>query len=67
MSDYCPSILADQPEVMSRAAAAQAVGVSVRTIDRAIAAGSVRTTRLGGRRLVLRDSLRAWILAGVDA
>lgn len=44
--------------------AAQAIGISKATIYRRIADGSLPSTRVGGRRLVLRDDLLALLNGG---
>lgn len=44
--------------------AARYVGVSLRTIERRVQAGGVRSTNVGRRRIVHRDDLDALLLSG---
>ncbi len=49
---------------LSLDAAAGYSSVSVRTIERAISKGRLRSSAVGSRRLVHRDDLDAWIVKG---
>jgi excisionase family DNA binding protein len=56
------------PVYLTRAEAADYLRVNEATIDRALERGDLARRRVGGRTLVPRASLRAWVLrqAGVD-
>lgn len=58
--------LDELPLNVSRSVCAAKVGLSLRTIDRALAAGALRSVRIGGRRLIVRASIRPWLLAGLE-
>ena len=47
---------------LSIAEAAEAVGVSQRTLERALADGRLASVQLGRRRLIRRAALEAWLL-----
>jgi excisionase family DNA binding protein len=50
-----------QPLALGLDGAAEATGVSRRTLQRAIAAGALPVTRVGKRTLIRVDDLRAWL------
>lgn len=49
---------------LSRERAARLTGVSIKTVDRAISAGDLASTRIGRKVLIPRESIRAWMSAG---
>ncbi|WP_409998054.1 helix-turn-helix domain-containing protein [Bradyrhizobium sp. SZCCHNR1053] len=53
--------LDDRPRVLTRKEAAKALGVSINTLDRAIARGDLKAKKYGGRVLLLTSELeRFW-------
>jgi excisionase family DNA binding protein len=54
-----------RPLALSKARAAQALGVSVRTVDYCIANHGIRVTRIGRRVLVPLNSLEALLKQGI--
>lgn len=54
------------PPTISRADAANYIGVSERTLDRAIVKGEMLTLKIGTRRLILRDSFMRWVESMID-
>jgi excisionase family DNA binding protein len=54
-----------RPLALSKAKAAQALGISVRTIDYCIANHGIRVTRIGRRVLVPLNSLEALLKQGI--
>ena len=64
MSDPQASALAapsSNPLAMSRADAARALGLSLRTVADLIASGDIRAVRHGSRVLVPHEALAAWL------
>jgi len=57
--------LATRPLALSKAKAAQALGISVRTVDYCIANHGIRVTRIGRRVLVPLNSLEALLKQGI--
>ena len=55
-----------RPLALSKAKAAQALGISVRTIDYCIANHGIRVTRIGRRVLVPLNSLEALLKQGIS-
>lgn len=55
----------NRPLALSKAKAAQALGISVRTIDYCIANHGIRATRIGRRVLVPVNSLEALLKQGI--
>lgn len=55
------------PLLISREQAAQVTGLSKRFLDYRIAEGSIKTAKVGSRRLILRDSLCAFVAASIDS
>lgn len=53
--------------MIARERAATLIGISSRLLDREIAAGLIITVRIGRRRLIVRDSLREYLEAGLAA
>ena len=49
------------PQYLSRQLAAAESGVSLRTIDRAIGVGELRSLKRGARRLIARSDLDRWL------
>jgi excisionase family DNA binding protein len=56
---------ATRPLALSKAKAAQALGISVRTVDYCIANHGIRVTRIGRRVLVPQNSLEALLKQGI--
>ena len=56
---------ATRPLALSKAKAAQALGISVRTVDYCIANHGIRVTRIGRRVLVPLNSLEALLKQGI--
>lgn len=54
-----------RPMALSKAKAAQALGISIRTIDYCIANHGIRVTRIGRRVLVPLNSLEALLKQGI--
>lgn len=60
-----PQSPTSRPLALSKAKAAQALGISVRTIDYCIANRGIRVTRIGRRVLVPLNSLEALLKQGI--
>ena len=53
------------PPMSSRESLALALGVALRTVDRALATGALRAVRIGRRVLIPRNAVRAWLAMGI--
>jgi excisionase family DNA binding protein len=65
MSHYFPSIRPEDKLALRVNEAAVAAGISRSSIYKLMGEGKLRTTKVGGRRLILRADLEALLEAGV--